>query len=268
MEANTEIPFSIETPELVALEFPLAGIGSRFIAILVDYGIQFAAFLALIFGLLLFLPSMQSFGALGAKWIIALAILIPFLLQWGYFSLFEGLWHGQTPGKRVAGIRVIQQSGRAVTIFESLARNLVRAVDFLPSFYVTGVISIFVTSRSQRLGDLVAGTLVVHEGQRREAAAIANRRLFTQVPAQAVAAARPPIFPLDALNRISAADLQAVEAFLERRLDMTLEVRQSLATRLVASTAARMNVPPPVSQHPETFLEEVAYGVRSLGTLR
>jgi hypothetical protein len=64
------------------------------------------------------------------------------------------------------------------------------------------------------------------------------------------------------------ADLQAIEAFLERRLDMALDVRQSLAARLAASTAARMNLPPPANMHPETFLEEAAYGVRSLGKLR
>jgi hypothetical protein len=182
--------------------------------------------------------------------------------------LFEALWHGQTPGKRVAKIRVIQQSGRAITIFESLARNFVRAIDFLPTFYVVGTISIFVTSRSQRLGDLVAGTLVVHEGQTRDSLTQGNTRLFTQAAVQAPAVPRAITIPADALGRLGVADLQAIEAFLERRLDMTLDVRQSLAARLAASTAARIHLPPPTNMHPETFLEEVAYGVRSLGKLR
>jgi uncharacterized RDD family membrane protein YckC len=268
MEPHTEMRFSIDTPELVTLEFPLAGIGSRFIAILIDYGLQLAAFITLVLGMMLFLPSLQKFEATSAKWAIAVLILIPFLLHWGYFTLFEGLWHGQTPGKRVAKIRVIQQSGRAITIFESLSRNFVRAVDFLPTFYVVGTISIFVTRRNQRLGDLVAGTLVVHEGQTRDHASVSNTRLFTQVAPQAAALARVTSIPTDALGRLGPADLQAIETFLERRLDMTLEVRQSLATRLVASTATRMNLPPPTTMHPETFLEEVAYGVRSLGRLR
>jgi uncharacterized RDD family membrane protein YckC len=267
METHTEMRFSIDTPELVALEFPLAGIGSRFIAILIDYGLQFAAFIVLVLGMMLFLPSMQKFESTSAKWAIAILILIPFLLHWGYFTLFEGLWHGQTPGKRVAKIRVIRQSGRAITIFESLSRNLVRAIDFLPAFYVVGSISIFVTHRNQRLGDLVAGTLVVHEGQTHDHA-VANTRMFTQVAPQAAAVPRVTSIPADALGRLGEADLQAIETFLERRLDMTLEVRQSLAMRLVASTTARMNVPPPTTMHPETFLEEVAYGVRSLGRLR
>lgn len=106
-------------------------------------------------------------------------ILIPFLLHWGYFTLFEGLWHGQTPSKRVAKIRVIQQSGLAITLFESLSRNFVRAIDFLPSFYVVGSISIFTMARNQRLGDLVADTLVVHEGQTRDHVPVGNTRLFT-----------------------------------------------------------------------------------------
>ena len=258
----------IDTPELVALQFPLAGIGSRFIAVLIDYGLQVAGYIALFLALLLFLPSMQRFQALSAKWIIALAILIPFLLHWGYFALFEGLWRGQTPGKRVTRIRVIQQSGRAITIFESLARNFVRAIDFLPTFYVIGTISIFATARQQRLGDLVAGTLVVHEGEDRPQAAMGHTRLFTQAPAHTPIAARASVLPADALNRLTGPDLQAIETFLERRLDMTLEVRQSLATRLVQAVEARVNVPPPPGMHPETYLEEIAYGMRSLGKLR
>lgn len=259
---------SIETPELVALEFPLAGIGSRFIAIVIDSLLQAAIVLALFFGAMLFLPSLVKFEAASAKWFIAIVILVPFLLQWGYFALFEAFWNGQTPGKRVAKIRVIQQSGRAITLFESLARNLVRIIDFLPTSYITGVISIFVTSRHQRLGDLVAGTLVVHESQTRESSALGHTRLFTQTAPQAPAAPRATSLPSDALSRLTAADLQAIEAFLERRLDMALEVRQSLALRLVASTAAQMNISAPAAMHPETFLEEVAYGVRSLGKLR
>jgi uncharacterized RDD family membrane protein YckC len=255
---------SIQTPELVALEFPLAGIGSRFIAILIDSLLQAGIVLALFFGAMLFLPSLLKFETASAKWFIAIAIFVPFLLQWGYFALFEAFWNGQTPGKRVAKIRVIQQSGRAVTLFESLARNLVRIIDFLPTSYITGVISIFVTSRNQRLGDLVAGTLVVHEGHAREPSTLGNTRLFTETALQAPVPPRATSLPADALSRMTTADLEAIETFLERRLDMALDVRQSLALRLVASTAGRMNLPPPTATHPETFLEEVAYGMRSL----
>ena len=259
---------SVDTPELVTLDFPLAGIGSRFIAIVIDSLLQAAIILTMIFGAMLFLPSLLKFGAASAKWFIAMTILIPFLLQWGYFTLFEAFWNGQTPGKRVAKIRVIQQSGRAVTLFESLARNLVRIIDFLPTTYITGVISIFITSRNQRLGDLVASTLVVHEGQTREPSTLGHTRLFTHAAPQPPTPPRVTSLPADALSRLTTADLQAIETFLERRLDMALDVRQALAARLVASTGSRMNLPIPTAKNPETFLEEAAYGVRSLGKLR
>jgi uncharacterized RDD family membrane protein YckC len=268
MEPSRETLLSIDTPELVALEFPLAGIGSRFIAIAIDYLLQGAAIVGMILGMMLFLPSLQTFQAASAKWFIALLILIPFLLQWGYFALFETFWNGQTPGKRVARIRVIQQSGRAITLFESLARNLVRFIDFLPIYYVAGVISILITSRSQRLGDLVAGTLVVHEGQPRTPSNLGNTRMFTETAPHVAAAPRISRIPADALSRLTSADLLAIEAFLERRLDMSLDVRESLAIRLVSSTTEHMNIAAPSTMHLETFLEEVAYGVRSLGKLR
>jgi hypothetical protein len=114
----------------------------------------------------------------------------------------------------------------------------------------------------------VAGTLVVHEGQTRDQPALTSTRLFTQIAQQAPATSRAITIPADALSRLTTADLQAIETFLEKRLDMTLEVRQSLAARLVVSTTARMNVPPPGTMHPETFLEKVAYGMLSQGRLR
>jgi hypothetical protein len=135
---------------------------------------------------------------------------------------------------------------------------------------MVGVISIFVSARSQRLGDLAAGTLVVHE--HREAAAAGATSLTRLITAAPAAPAPPPVpricnLPADALSRLSMPDLAAIETFLERRLDMTLELRQTLAARLASSTATRMGIPPqPLSA--ETFLEEVAYSLRSRSWLR
>src|SRR5215475_1003355 len=154
---------SIETPELVAIEMPLAGIGSRFIALLIDTLIWGAGLVVV--GLLLwaFQPALQAFNTLSYQWTVALFTLTMFLLNWGYFTLFEALWNGRTPGKRVARIRVIQRSGRAIGIFESMARNFIRYVDQIPFFYAVGVIAVFATRQHQRLGDLAAGTLVVRD---------------------------------------------------------------------------------------------------------
>jgi len=154
---------SIDTPELVAIEMPLAGIGSRFIALLVDYIIWAAGFLVLALATAIFLPAIHAFSHLSEQWATAIAVFITFLINWGYFTLFEAFWNGRTPGKRVAKIRVIQRSGRAIGLFESMARNLVRYVDQLPFFYAVGVITMFVTRQHQRLGDLAAGTLVVRD---------------------------------------------------------------------------------------------------------
>ena len=91
------------------------------------------------------------------------AVLASFALYNGYFILFEWLLNGQTPGKRMLHVRVIKQGGYALRFFDTLLRNLLRVVDFLPLFYGVGLTSLLLTRDSQRLGDLVAGTLVVYQ---------------------------------------------------------------------------------------------------------
>ena len=178
---------SIETPELVGIEFPLAGIGSRCVALLVDsfvQGFSFVVFLIVTILIFAALPRPATVPhriqpADPAKWAIALMILIPFLLQWGYFALFEAFWNGQTPGKRMLRLRVIQQSGRPIGLFESMGRNLIRIIDMLPGFYLVGAVCIFATRRQQRLGDMVAGTLVVHSVPTETSIQPAGTRTFT-----------------------------------------------------------------------------------------
>src|SRR5215510_11634669 len=89
--------------------------------------------------------------------------LASFVLFWGYYIFFEMLWNGQTPGKRWVGLRVIRTDGTPITLSESFIRNLTRLVDFLPAAYGIGIISMFLDKQSRRLGDLAAGTLVVHD---------------------------------------------------------------------------------------------------------
>ena len=93
----------------------------------------------------------------------ALGIFVLFAIYWGYFAAFEVLWKGQTPGKRFAGIRVIKESGRPINAVEAIGRNLMRAVDVLPGIYGVGVVCMMCNRQSRRLGDFVAGTVVVHE---------------------------------------------------------------------------------------------------------
>jgi uncharacterized RDD family membrane protein YckC len=154
---------NIDTPEQVELEFAVAGIGSRFVAVLIDHLIMGGVFLVvgLLWGVLV--GSVANRVNLLGKWILAVFIALNFVLYWGYFTLFEAFWRGQTPGKHVMKLRVIKDSGRQITLFEAMSRNLLRIIDYLPAFYLAGVIAMLSTKRHQRLGDLVAGTIVVHE---------------------------------------------------------------------------------------------------------
>jgi len=270
---------SIRTPELVAIEFPLAGIGSRFVALLIDYLIQIAAafILMLIFILFVFATAgsqpvrSSSVGSPNSgKWAIAIAIAIPFLFQWGYFTLFEAFWRGQTPGKRIMRIRVIQQTGRPVGVFESLGRNLTRIIDMLPTFYIIGVIVMFLTRRQQRLGDLVAGTLVVHERDiEAPLESMGGSRTFT-APSFTPAATPPreSKLPADAIALLTLADLQTIESYLNRRLDVPIETRARLSDKLAENISRKINLEIPPAMSKETFLEETAFTLRSMQHLR
>jgi uncharacterized RDD family membrane protein YckC len=203
-----------------------------------------------------------------AKWAVALLIFVPFLLQWGYFTLFEAFWNGQTPGKKVLHLRVIQKSGRPIGLFESMTRNLIRIIDMVPGFYAVGAACIFATRRQQRLGDMVAGTLVVHsipvekpmlpDGTRTFTAA-AFEPVFRPVPVN------PLSLPADAVARLSSGDLQLLENFLVRRLDLPIEVRTKLAARLAQTMAGKMTLDIPLETSDETFLEGLVLAMRETG---
>lgn len=270
---------SIRTPELVAIEFPLAGIGSRFVALFIDYLIQVAAAFILILIFVLFVSATAGSRPVhstiagspnSGKWAIAIAIAIPFLFQWGYFTLFEAFWRGQTPGKRIMRIRVIQQTGRPVGVFESLGRNLTRIIDMLPTFYIIGVIVMFLTRRQQRLGDLVAGTLVVHERDiEAPLESMGGSRTFT-APSFTPAATPPreSKLPADAIALLTLADLQTIESYLNRRLDVPIETRARLSDKLAENISRKMNLEIPSAMSKETFLEETAFTLRSMQHLR
>ena len=263
---------SIDTPELVAIDLPLAGIGSRFVALLVDYLIWFATAVLIFFLFVLIDPSFAKFSKLGEKWAIAIFILIPFLLYWGYFTLFEAFWNGQTPGKWVAKIRVIQISGRGIGLFESMTRNLLRVVDQFPFVYAVGVLFVFFTRQHQRLGDMAAGTLVVHERDRLTVSASeSSGRTFTAGMFETSVTPERPVarFEVDStgLQRLGPEDLEVLEGFLARRLDFSLETRAGLAERIARAIRAKsgLEIPPGISA--DTFLEEIARCLRDQSRL-
>ena len=164
----------IETPEHVELQFALASLGNRFLACAIDHAIQVGAILLTV---LLATSVSVEFDQLTTKtldritsfnlWTIAVVILVIFIIYFGYFALFETLWRGQTPGKRLLKLRVIKEDGRPINAFEAFARNILRTIDMLPPLgvplYSIGILSVFVSSRGKRLGDFVAGTVVIKE---------------------------------------------------------------------------------------------------------
>jgi uncharacterized RDD family membrane protein YckC len=151
------------TPESVELEFVLAGLGNRIYALIIDYLI-WSSILILILIVWAFLITQIAWlrSEPIRLWITAIQILILFGVYIGYFICFETLWRGQTPGKRYVKIRVIREDGRNVGIQQSILRSLLRPID---DIFCLGFLFILFTTQEKRLGDLVAGTILIQEGQ-------------------------------------------------------------------------------------------------------
>lgn len=229
----------ISTPENVAFSFPVAGIGSRFIAALVDTAAIIALQgVVLVFGGILAGILMGGTADLLdtlSSWIIGILGLVSFVFLWGYYIFFEMLWNGQSPGKRLAKLRVVRRDGGPISLTESVIRNLVRLVDFLPLIYGLGVIVMFVDGKARRLGDLAAGTLVVREATNR----------YIPTPAGRFSAAAPEIDGLGQLplERLSPEDLALVESFLRRRNEMNISLE--LGEQILARLFNRFSLPRP-----------------------
>jgi uncharacterized RDD family membrane protein YckC len=231
---------TISTPEGVDLSLTLAGVGSRFVAAFVDGILQYgtiAACAAVLFGT-------DGFGA-GEEVASAVFAIVFFVVIFVYDVAFEVLASGRTPGKRWNGLRVIRDSGQPIGFLSSVIRNLMRLIDILPGFYLVGMTSILVTRKNQRLGDIVAGTVVVRE-----------RRAAPQAPGALGRAAAPP--PADAAawdtSAITASELAAVRGFLERRREIDAGARHSLGATLEARLRPKVaGVPDDVRG--ERFLE-------------
>jgi uncharacterized RDD family membrane protein YckC len=247
---------TIETPEQTSIEFPLAGIGSRFLAILLDILVQIGTAIVL---LLMFVGLGFSVrGALGripssaGPWIAALLIFLGFVLMYGYFILFETIWNGQTPGKRLTHIRVIKDTGQPITAIDAVARNLMRLIDQMPFGYGIGVLCAWISPQSKRLGDYVAGTVVVHEKP------LKNVTLQWDPPAQASTHHY-------GANRLTPEEFALVEAFLSRRDALEPNVRYDTATGIVRRIESKLTLPPEGKPSAERLLQELSWERRSTG---
>jgi uncharacterized RDD family membrane protein YckC len=244
----------IATPEGLTVDLILAGLGSRFVATLIDLTFKGLLILGAFIGAV-------TIGDLGA----ALFSIISFAIYFGYDVAFEVLAAGQTPGKRWTGLRVLRDDGRPVDLLSSAIRNVVRLVDGLPLSYLPAMVSILLTKRNQRLGDLAASTIVVREPRRKDAADAGFAAYVPRAPEPTPAAAPlafggfglpPGVDALTPVGRraarnaaggeildvsaVTADDLAAVRSFLDRRYQLPPKVRVDLARRIAGALAPRV----------------------------
>ncbi|MEG3842110.1 RDD family protein [Microcoleus sp. herbarium14] len=219
--------FTLHTPESVELEFTLAGIGNRAYALLIDYiffGLILIVFLvgALTFNSVLTEAVRKLIGSTNGLelWLIAVQVLIGFFIYVGYFVFFETVWCGQTPGKRYVKIRVIRDDGRPVRLQQSTLRALLRPFDDL--FFI-GVFLIVFNQREKRLGDLVAGTLVIQEEQPVTTALKVSKSALTLTQKLLADADISCLLP---------EDFAVIREYLQRREAMTPNAKNELSKQL------------------------------------
>jgi len=241
-------PAAVVIPEAVPLDLDTAGLGSRFLGLIIDWAIQGTALVVL-----LIIVANASFGWLGTT----IVLLLVFLVIWGYPIALETLWRGRTVGKAAMGLRVVTTEGGQIGFRHAAVRTALGLVDFILTSGACAVICVLLTSRNQRLGDLAAGTLVLRErtGLRRPTPTTFAAPLGLDAYADS----------LD-LAGLGPAEYGVVRAFLLRAPSLTPQVRARLAAQVGESIAQRVQPPPPPGVPAEVFLASVAAAYRKRGT--
>lgn len=267
-----EEPYAIDTPENVSFGYEVAGIGSRFIGALVDSVILVTLLILVNLVLVMVLDFFPN--AIGAAegagldeapdivtgLIVAVYLLIQFAIIWGYYTLFELLWNGQTPGKWIAGVRVLRNDGGPAGGTEAAVRNLVRIIDFLPFAYGVGFLVMLANRQARRLGDLAAGTLVVHE---RAAIGLGEVRRMAARPPEPLApheAARSAALreQYPTVDRLTETDVAVIADALAH--DRRHRLDPALLVRLARAVAAKLDCSAPADAR--RFLTEVMIAYR------
>jgi uncharacterized RDD family membrane protein YckC len=232
---------AILTPEKALLTYSVAGLGSRIMAHVVDLMVLFAvlygiSMLVTIFGLLF------DEGLIIAGMAVTSAAL-PFL----YFILLEAFWNGQTIGKKAMGIRARMIDGTPITPGAAVGRNLLRPADLLPGTYFVGLLAIFTTPRSQRIGDLVAGTIVCHE----------RRPIANFVPAPHIVGLHPLEEHVGELRGMTQEEYYALRRLCDRFPELSTNVQRKLMREVWEPVAAKCSVPELPNVHPIYLAEAV-----------
>jgi uncharacterized RDD family membrane protein YckC len=223
----SDLKVTVTTPERVGVDLPLAGIGFRGMAYLIDAALLLLVAMAIYFVYSFFGPTLQDLYAEMSSLARALGLVLLFLALWGYWTIMEVLWHGQTVGKRLVGIRVVRSDGAPVTAVESALRNLLRLVDFFPACYPVGLITMLVDRQHRRLGDLVAGTVLIRE----EAFDLSRYEKVVHAPAGLALLPEEIELLTGYLSRVDALDADA-RLRIGRRLARRLGVSEALAATL------------------------------------
>ncbi|MBN3869220.1 RDD family protein [Nostoc sp. JL33] len=240
---------TFQTPESVELEFTLAGIGNRALALVIDYTVL--AVTLLVFFLTWTVFSTQLFNFFEAQnlgiWLIAIFFIIAFAIYISYFVFFETLWFGQTPGKRVAKIRVVRDDGRLIGLQQATLRALLRPFD--ETLFI-GAFLIMFGRREKRLGDLAAGTIVI---QAQTSTASATLTISEQAKVL-----HEQLIKIADLSPLLPDDFAVIREYLQRRGAMSLKAKASLSLKLAEQVLAIINLEKlPEGVTPDVFLEAV-----------
>ncbi|MDF5736958.1 MULTISPECIES: RDD family protein [unclassified Nostoc] len=240
---------TFQTPESVELEFILAGIGNRALALLIDYTVLVVTLFVFFLAWTVF--STQLFNFFDAQnlgiWLIAIFFIIAFAIYISYFVFFETLWFGQTPGKRVAKIRVVRDDGRLIGLQQATLRALLRPFD--ETLFI-GAFLIMLGSREKRLGDLAAGTIVI---QAQTPTASATLTISEQAKVL-----HEQLIQIADLSLLLPDDFAVIRDYLQRRGAMSLKARASLSLKLAEQVVAIINLEKlPEAVTPDVFLEAV-----------
>jgi uncharacterized RDD family membrane protein YckC len=249
--------YRLSTPEQIDLTYDVAGLGSRCVAALLDGCVQAIVITALYVALTvgagvvlgasspeLLRSTNRGTSDLIGYIVLAILVLVFFLITTGYYIFFEMAWNGQSPGKRLAGIRVLTVRGQPITLGQSLIRNLLRLIDGPLTSYALGALVMLLNRRSQRLGDLAAGTLVVKV--QRET----SPRILHTLSSQ------PELLPLQA-SALTPDDVALAREFLLRRDELAAERRAALAERIAGRLRGRLG-PETTNEPPEELIARVA----------
>jgi uncharacterized RDD family membrane protein YckC len=223
----------VRTPESIAFSYELAGVGSRFLAVMIDMAAQIGLLALIVWGLFLIgiahLTTLTHTGG-DVRFVHNVAagvvIFVIFIIFFGYFILFEAFWSGQTPGKRALGIRVVRDGGYPIDLTAVLVRNLIRVGELALGFYAVAAASALLSKENKRIGDYAAGTIVVRESKMTEPDFAAN------------AANAEPVYAPTAYA--TGEERALIKRFLERREELTPERRAELASSIAARMRARL----------------------------